>query len=708
MKEKNLASFQQDAEFDFRALVAGIGTAVVIAVIWLALFIPWPNTATFVEFDGRPFSDLGVDVTSQRRAHLIGMLVLAVLGLAVLLCPKRIDRHPVRGIRLSYLFLLFGLAGVTISSVCWILTTALPPTTTITSFGEVFSSSASPSRFFVLVTVLLAFVLVPFIAVTQSRVSRTILWCLAIAHATVLLGGGFFGPIRLDRIAPEHLISVESHFDAIIGAKHTLASGLQDRDFGYSLFFNLAQASWERFAGRLSFGMDIRLLQAGNVAFVVAAMWAGYLWSPTKPLIAILTVALILPWVHNDFLAILHANQAGWRYIAFPAAVIVMRLTHGKPLHSVCRWFGLFGAFAILWNAETGTAVVIGLLARITAGVETISFKNLSSAFLNFLVGMIFGIACVAVLYRLGLGRWPDMAGIGLDFLTRTQGLSRGRSIYLDPLAILVAAYALWYVLRALAIRRLGPVASKPADRAALGVMILVWAAYYIQQPHPWNIWSYMFPFGLLLGDTLFSARWPRNWTRATFRVGIPVVTFAFIVAPAIVAGNHQAIRSVWSGFAIRNTPSSEIAPISGVWLSRSAAMSLEQRLEYLPKLPKNSRIFTGNVYLIPRLSDRRDVIIDRSAYWKATFPQFTQLVDQVRSSAPPALVFDDPTILSKEGFTRRYFAELQSALAGSYYHQTTISGWSIWLRRCEPTGEENTVSRKAGACEEGQPTIHN
>jgi hypothetical protein len=588
--------------------------------------------------------------------------------------------------------------------VCWIVTAALPLSTTITSFSEFFGSIANPSRTFILMTVLLALLLVPVLAVTQRRFPTMILWCLIIAYAAFLLGGGFFGAVRLDRMAPEHLLSVESHFDAIVGAKHTLATGLQDRDFGYSLLFNLAQASWERVAGRASFEMDIRILQAGNVAFVMTTLWAGHLWNSARPLVAILCAVLVLPWVHNDFLAVLHANQAGWRYLAFPVAVIVMRSAHGKPPQSVARWFGTFGAFAVLWNVETGAAVVLGLLVRLAAGVKTISLRELSGIVFRFLLGMTVGIACVALLYRLGLGRWPDGAGIFGDVVTRTQGLSGGRPIYLDPLAILVAAYALWYVLRAVAIRRLGPVASKPADRAALGIMILAWAGYYLQQPHPWNIWSYMFPLGLLLGDTLFSVRRPQNWAQATVRMSVPVVTFAFIVAPAIAAGNYQAVRSVWHGFYIRNVPSSEAVPLSGVRVSRSVAESFEQRLEYLPKLPENAWVFTGNVYLLPKLSHRRDIVISRSVYWKATLSQFNQLVDSVRFSAPPALVFDDPAILPKGGFTQRYFVELQNAVAGSYHHEMTISGWSIWRRRCQPASEENTVSQKARGCEQGSP----
>lgn len=699
--QDHIGTLQRNPERDFRTLFGGLGTVLVLTVIWLALFIPWPDGVSFIGFDGRPFTELEIDAAPQGRAHQIGMLVLAVLGLTILLCrsPRIARRAELLAGILPYISMLLSLS-VALSSLYWILTAALPSTTILGLHGEVFGSFANPSRTFVLAAMAFALLCAPIFAATARR-QPMLLWFLAIAYSALLLGAGFFGPVLLDRLVPVEVGYIEAHFDAVIGAKQTLAKGLQDRDFGYTLIFNAAQASVERFTGHFSFATDIRIIQAGNVAFVIATLWAGYLWNPAKPLIALLALALVLPWVHNDSIGLLFPNQAGWRYIAFPLAIIVMRLAHGRAPKEIAAAFGLFGALAVLWNAETGAAVVLALLVRLLAVMERVSMREQSTLFARFLLGAIAGIACVLLFYRLGLGRWPDGASIVLNLLARTQGLARGRPIYVDPLAILVGAYALWFVLRGAAIRRLGPLASRPADRAALGMMILAWGAYYMQQPHPWNLWSYMLPFGLLLGDTLFSVPLPRNWKQTAVRAAVPIVTFAFLVAPIIAAGNYQAVRSIWHAIGLKNAVSSD-ALLSGVRLSREVADPLRQRLEHLPTIPSGAWIFTGNVYLLPKLSDRRDLVITRSLYWKATLSQFNQLVDQVRSAAPPVLVFDDPATLSNIEFTQRYLLHLQNALVGQYHPEKTISGWWIWRLNCLP-GQGNAVTQQAGGCGERQ-----
>jgi hypothetical protein len=629
---------------------------------------------------------LATDVGPQKRAHFSGMLVLAVLALTILFyrSPRIARGSDFLASMLPYVSIVLGLV-MALSSLYWVTTAALPATTVIGLYGGIFGAFANPSRTLILAVMVCALFFIPVLIAIARQVPSVLLWAVAIAYAAFLLAAGFFGPILLDRLTPEQIGWIDSHFDAVVGATQTLAQGLQDRDFGYSLIFNLAQASLERFTGPLSFATEIRILQAGNVAFLMATLWAAYLWNAAKPLIALLTLALVLPWIHNDFLGLFFPNQVGWRYIAFPLAVVVMRLAHGRSSKSVAFPFGLFGAWAVLWNAETGLAVMLGLLVRLGATAERISLRELLPLFVRFFLGLMAGIACVLLLYRLGLGRWPDAQAILSDLLTRGQGLSRGRSIYVDPLAILVGAYALWFVLRAAAIRRLGAVASKPADRAALGMIILVWAAYFVQQPHPWNLWSYMLPFGLLLGDTLFSIRWPRSlrrdWKQTAVRLTIPIVAFAFIVAPALAAGNYQAVRSVWHAIAVRNASSSNAPLLSGVKLPHQVVESLEQRLNYLPTVPLGTWVFTGNVYLVSKLSDRRDVNIVRSVYWKATLGEFKQLVDDIRSSAPPMLVFDDPTVVSNGDFIQRYFLHLQQALMGEYHPEKTTSGWSIWRR---------------------------
>jgi hypothetical protein len=676
------AEARRSSEAEFRTLFAGVGTVLVLTVVWVGLYILWPDPATILGFDGQPLAMLGTDAAPQKRAHLIGILVLAVVGAAILFyrSPGAACRTDLLARAVPYVSVFLGLS-LALLSLYSVAIAALPATTQLSLYGEVFGTFASPSRTFVVTAIACALLLVPVLAAAKGRPASIFLWSLAIAYSAFLLGAGFVEPILLDRLPPEQVGWVQSHFDAIIGAKRTLAEGLQDRDFGYSLFFNLVQASIERFMGPFSLATDIRILQAGNVAFIIATLWAAYLWNAAKPLIAVFALVLVIPWVHNDSIGLLFPNQAGWRYIAFPLAVIVMRLAHGRRPNAVAFPFGLFAAFAILWNAETGIAVAVALGVRLAAPVERISLPELFRVFVRFVFGILSGIACVLVFYRLGLGRWPDPLVILLDLSARGQGLSRGRPMYFDPLALLVGAFALWFVLRAAAIRRLCPVASRPADRAALGTLILIWGAYFVQQPHPWNLWSYMLPFSLLLGDALFSVRWPRNWKQAAVRLTIPFVVFAFIVAPAVAAGNYQALRSVWHALAVKNASSSEAPLVSGVRLPRQVATSLEQRLNYLPAVPSGTWVFTGDVYLLPKLSDRTDLNIVRSVYWKATLDEFNHLMNQLRSSSPPALIFDDPTASSNEEFVDRYFVQVQKALGGQYHPDRTISGWTIWLR---------------------------
>jgi hypothetical protein len=676
----------------------------VLLAIWLALYVPWSDTVTIVGFDGQPPTMLGTNVAPQKRAHLIGMLVLAVLGATILFCrsPKIARGLDLLAPTVPYVSILLGLA-VALLSLHWVATAGLPSATVIGSYGGVFGWFAHPSRTLIFAAMVCSLLLVPVLIVIARRQSPIFLWSLAIAYAAFLLGAGFFGPILFDRLTPEQVGWIESHFDAVIGAKQTLAKGLQDLDFGYSLIFSLAQASLERFTGPFSFATDIRILQIGNLTFVIASLWAAYLWNATKPLVAVLTLALVLPWVHNDFLGLFFPNQAGWRYIAFPLAVIVMRLAHGRPPKAMAFPFGLFGALAVLWNSETGFAVVVGLSIRLAAAVERISLRELGPLFVRFFLGLMAGIACVFLLYRLGLGRWPDALGILSNVLRRGQGLTRGRPMYLDPLVILVGAYALWFVLRGAAIRRLGSLSSRPADRAALGMMILVWGAYFVQQPDFWNLWSYMLLFGFLLGDTLFSMRlrrdWKQHWKQTALRLTVPLVVFAFIVAPALAAGNYQAIRSVWHAIGVKNAASSDAPLLSGLRLPREVIDSVEQRLDYLSAAPSGTWVFTGNVYLVPKLSVRRDLNIVRSVYWKATLAEFKQLVEQVRSSAPAMLVFDDPAVISNGEFIERYFLHLQKALAGQYYHEKTTSGWVVWRRTCATA--DNTATEQAGGCGE-------
>jgi hypothetical protein len=242
----------------------------------------------------------------------------------------------------------------------------------------------------------------------------------------------------------------------------------------------------------------------------------------------------------------------------------------------------------------------------------------------------------------------------------------------------------LWSLLAQALTRRSGPLDARSADRAALAALILVWSSYYFMQPHPWNLWSYLLPFGLLLGDALFCGLKSAAGLRSLGAFpGVPAVIFGLVVGPACAVANWQAIESIWLGFQIPSTLPSGAARFSGARLPKADVDAVAARLAYLHEVPKGARAFTGNSYLLPKLSGRMDLFPEQDwAYVTGNVDQFRSIDSSVRAAAPQMLLFDDPATLPARGQHEKYFTRLQQKLSDQYRPDLTLSGWSIWRRR--------------------------
>jgi hypothetical protein len=448
--------------------------------------------------------------------------------------------------------------------------------------------------------------------------------------------------------------------------------------------FSLLQAIVER-RGTLSFATDIRIIQAGNIGFALASLWACYTWNRKKPLVAILTLTLLLPWVHNNHQNLFFPNQAGWRYISFPLMIIVMRHFADAPASRRTIAFGAAAAFALLWNLETGIAVLLALLVYLAGRAERFGFDIWARMFLQFAVGAGLAVGLVILIYRGGLGSWPSFANIGwyvIEQLTKLESWGWGLPFYFDPLALVIAIFAIWSLLVAALARRSAPLDATGADRAALAALILVWGSYYVVHPHPWNLWSYLFPFGVLFGDTLF-LKYAVEARRPSAFLTVPAVVFVLVVAPACTVANWQAAESLWLGLQIPSTLPSSAAVFSGVRLPKADVDAVAARLAYLFDAPKDARAFTGNSYLLPKLSGRIDLFPEYDqAYVNGDVDQYRNMDASVRQAAPSTLLFDDPATLQAGGPHEKYFARLQQKLSDQYRPDGTVSGWSIWRRR--------------------------
>jgi hypothetical protein len=566
----------------------------------------------------------------------------------------------------------------------WIPT--LPERASIVRFGEIHGLIALPSAelyYWSAAGGLLVLMLAPLGA---QRLNPRLLWWLALGYTLVLTLPGLFEPIALDTTPPGSLQGVEWHFDAVFGGVYTPAAGAEGRHVGYSFLLSLIRALVERHFGVLSFATDIRIVQAGNLAFALCTYWACRLWNRDQPLIALTTLALVLPWVHNNHQNVFFPNQSGLRFVAFPAAVMVLRASHHLPIERASWLLGIFGVLALLWNVETGLAVVAGLMVYLAVRINELSPRTLALVAGGFSGGMAVGLCGFFLIEWVGLGVWPQGSPIFLRMAkTAATDFSYGWPLYFDPLAILILGYGIWNVFALAMERRAGPPSDRVMDRGSLAAIALVWGAYYVIRPHPWNTWSYLLFLGLLLGDSLFSVvRQEQRKFDAGILVRVPVFAAVLVVIPALIASNLQAAGSLLRGLRLAGPDAARSTEVlSGVRVQRSDALAIGSRLAFLKTVPDHSRAFTADSFLLSRLSARADLFLQQDpAYTALTLKQFDALISDIRANAPPLLLFDDPATLPRGDLHARYFEHMQAALLGLYQFEGITSGWSVWRKR--------------------------
>ncbi|HET7340151.1 MAG TPA: hypothetical protein VFL90_01720 [Methylomirabilota bacterium] len=661
-----------------RPAVAGAAVAAVALGV-LLVWGPWTTPPPpLVGFDGRPIPAAINDASAQARVHRyqLFLAVLAAASLAILLAP-RVRPAPARRGASAWLErgAALALGAIALGALWRFSGPALVARTHIVLFAGFYGFYSVLSPRFYALAVALGAVALPLLARLAPRIPARTWWLLLTGYTLAVMLPGLLQPIVLAHAPPGMLQSIEWHYDAVLGGTHTLVAGSAERHVGYAYLLAVLTALIERYTGLVSFAADVRLVQAMNVAFALAALAACYAWDRARPLVALLALALVLPWVQNNHLNIFFPNQSGLRFLFFPLTIVALRLSHRVPVARAALAGGVFAALALLWNLETGLALTAGIAVHLGARGERLSPAVLLPLALRFLAGLAGGGLVVGLVSGVGLGLWP------LDLLRRllqrtAVGYGYGYPLYVDLMALLLLGYAIWALLELVVARRAGRPDPSLVDRGALGVVMLVWAAYYVLQPHPWNVWSYLLPGGLLLADSLF--------TGARRLPLVPCVLAVTIAVPAAALGTAQTWWSLDRGSHLASVAALDAGRIgtvvSGVMVKAADATAIQARAAYLATVPADTVVVTGDSYLLPKLSGRVALFPHRDpAYSSTTRAQLAELAGAIRRRAPSVLLLDDPVTL--DDLHRRYFERLAAELADSYRLDGVRSGWSVFTR---------------------------
>ena len=660
-----------------------VATAIGVLLIWGPWVVP---LSPYLGLDGTPIPLAINDPSAPARVrrYQVFLTGLAVVALALRLLPRRLGAG-MSGPRPGAARAAEGAAAVlllvAIAAVVWTwVRPSMPPTTLLVFFAGFYGTLIQPSLLFHAVAAAAGTVALPLLARVVARLPRQWSWLLLGATSAAVVLPGLFQPVVLAHMSPAIVRTIEWHYDAVLGGALTLLAGDRERHLGYGYLMSVAKALLDRQVGPLSFAGDIRLVQTLNVAYALAAVAACWAWDRTRPALAALTLALVLPWIHNNHQNVFFPNQSGMRFIFVPLALILLRCSHGLAPRHAGPAAGALAALALLWNLETGMAVTAAVAVHLGARAGR-SWSAWGSSGLGFGAGLAAAGVATTLLSGVGLGVWPLQFGIPRKLIERTTGgLGYGYPLHVDLLAILVFGCAVWAVLDLAIAARAGVVDPRTIDAAALGVLVLVWAPYYVLQPHPWNLWSYLLPGGLLLGERLFPPGPRPPWLR------IPVVLAATIAVPAVAVGAWQTWQSLERGRALPSVAALDAEKVglrvSGVMLTAPDARAIEARAEYLQTAPGGTVVLTGNTYLLPGLTGRVELFPYRDlAYAGTVRRQVDELVTSLRTRAPALVLVDDPATLAPDDLHRRYLGQLEAAIADRYRREGLASGWVVWKK---------------------------
>ena len=629
-----------------------------------------------------------VDTSSQRLAHRVGLVLLAVLcglGAATIRRPAAHARQVTELFRTTHeffkrwsgVFLAVGAALVILFN--------LP--------GTVFPG---PQRQGLQVKFLLLSTFLTVLALlwAQRRKTRGLvmaIWtCIAIYVIFLVVPGFARKPLPYE---PE-LSWAEWHYSATLAQADRLAAGLRvgsQINLSYGLIHAMALAAFERTWGFLDFGEHLRLVQVCQVVFLGIAILAFYLWRPGNPLFVLFGTLLIGPWVSTSHSAVYYPNQTGWRSFGLALGVAVLILCRHQPLCRLACILGASAAFLLLYNTETGLCLSFGYGVVLLSRLRSLVLTQVGGLASRAALAAVAILMVVLIFFRTGLGTWPPFdVALLFGLITKFGQGYGGLSLYFDPLALLIFVHSV-FVFSSLVLKwRVTDLEFDESAKLGISATILTWAAYYVNRPQAWNLWTFQFLYLFLIADLTE----PRLFRRLR-RDGIVSAIFdfrlaplTFLLVPMLLSMNYYILLATRLTVEKSETTTSRV---SGILMPEDSANALRVQAGFLGAQEASSTLFfSRHSYSLSLLARRFNPLPIQDAFAETlTNSDFDRLVGEICRLSPRVILFDAPgdrTIVIESSvmnyFNMNFFERLKIRLAERYYQGPTTNGWQVWLVR--------------------------
>jgi len=513
---------------------------------------------------------------------------------------------------------------------------------------------------------------------------------------------GFVGPIIISTDVPYHLAQFETHLAELLLPSSLLASGyrlVSEVTPGYGLVVPTLVGIFERHAWLLDVGDQLRVSQLSQVIFLVIAVLVLYrIRHRIVPML--LPLAMVAPFLTTAGPFIWHPNETGIRSLGFPIGLLVLQSVRHASIARQAVIFGAAGAFLLIMNFETGTAVVAGFAFYFYQRSLPIQALQVAKSVVLALAGALAALVVFDLIVYLGLGQLVTPAEL-FQYASQTLAVMGGAhtgitlfaagyqnlNLIFIPLALVMLLHGLYLIVLFSLRARCRTVTDSELFVGATSTILVVWLGYYFNFASPWNMWVPMFLYGVILTATFDVQKLKLFFVRPLYFVRRPWKPLSFIFIFLALSVTHKDLMAFNNAhLAPPWTSTDHGVMLSGVLMPKKLAVPLAEKARFLKEISQNRKVayLTLNVDFMPVLSGIYQIGQQRNMWLRVhSDAEMRNTIRNLAEKKVDRLLTDDTSGPLATYDQRLVFQQHVERIASEYFTEVDKqSGWKVWVAK--------------------------
>jgi hypothetical protein len=302
---------------------------------------------------------------------------------------------------------------------------------------------------------------------------------------------------------------------------------------------------------------------------------------------------------------------------------------------------------------------------------------------------MIFGI--YTIFYLVTFDSWPTELKSYLKIINTGTGGYYGLQFYMEPWAAVIFFSAAFLLVTNFYRCAIKGFSTNAGLEAAFAVTLLIWLQYYVNRPEPWQLWTHLFLFCLMM-SRFISSRFNFLLKSSKLRMqAVPsAALLAFIIFPCILAKNPETRpqglqKIIKSAITSSETKISGCSEISGIYVKPEYAAKNKEMAEFLISQPNDEPLayIAMNGFLIAR--EVGPSSLPNSIFFRLSSTERMQVfLDHIRKTEPEVIFIESPPddVVKTQDISslwHRLAQRIKNGIQNDYALADKQNGWEIW-----------------------------